>query len=78
MCVCVCVCVCVSVCVRVCVCACSVRQCSTLCDPMDCSPPGTMEFSREEYWSKLSFPTPADLPKPGIKPVTLASLAEKP
>ena len=25
-----------------------------LCDPMDCSPPGSlsMEFSRQEYWSR--------------------------
>ena len=27
----------------------------------------SMEFSRQEYWSKLPFPTPGDLPKPGIK-----------
>ena len=26
-----------------------------------------MEFSREEYWSVLPFPTPEDLPGPGIK-----------
>ena len=27
-----------------------------------------MEFSRQEYWSGLSFPYPGDLPNPGIKP----------
>ena len=27
-----------------------------------------MEFSRREYWSELSFPTPRHLPNPGIKP----------
>ena len=27
-----------------------------------------MEFSRPEYWSGLSFPTPGDLPNPGIEP----------
>ena len=27
-----------------------------------------MEFSRQEYWSGLSFPFPGDLPDPGIKP----------
>ena len=27
-----------------------------------------MEFSRQEYWSGLPFPSPRDLPKPGIKP----------
>ena len=28
-----------------------------------------MEFSRQEYWSGLLFPSPGDLPNPGIKPV---------
>ena len=28
----------------------------------------SMEFSRQEYWSGLSFPTPGDLPNPGIEP----------
>ena len=27
-----------------------------------------MEFSRQEYWSELPFPSPGDLPDPGIKP----------
>ena len=27
-----------------------------------------MEFSRPEYWSGYSFPSPGDLPKPGIEP----------
>ena len=27
-------------------------QCVTLCDPVDCSPPGfSVEFSKQEYWS---------------------------
>ena len=26
-----------------------------------------MEFSRQEYWSGLPFPSPGDLPHPGIK-----------
>ena len=30
--------------------------------------PQPMEFSRQEYWSALPFPSPGDLPKPGIKP----------
>ena len=34
-----------------------------------------MEFSRQEYWSGLPFPTPEDLPDPGIEPMSLASLA---
>ena len=28
--------------------------------------PLSMEFSRQEYWSELSFPFPRDLPDPGI------------
>ena len=35
----------------------------------------SMEFSRQEYWSGLSFPPPEDLPDPRIKPMSLA-LAE--
>jgi len=27
-----------------------------------------MEFFRPEYWSGLPFPSPGDLPNPGIKP----------
>ena len=34
--------------------------------------PLSMEFSRQEYWSGLSFPTPGDLPYPGIEPESLA------
>ena len=30
------------------------------------SPP-SMEFSGQEYWSGLPFPSPDDLPHPGIK-----------
>ena len=37
---------------------------------MDCSLPGTafMGFSRQELWSELPFPSPEDLPNPGIEP----------
>ena len=28
----------------------------------------SMGFPRQEYWSGLSFPSPGDLPNPGIKP----------
>jgi len=35
-----------------------------------------MEFSRQEYWSGLPFPSPGELPDPGIEPVTSA-LASK-
>ena len=30
--------------------------------------PLSKEFSRQEYWSGLPFPSPGDLPSPGIKP----------
>ena len=38
----------------------------TLCNPMDCSPPASlsMEFSRQEYWSALPFPTPGESSQP--------------
>ena len=35
--------------------------------------PLSMEFSRQEYWSGLSFPTPGDFPKPEIRPMSLVS-----
>ena len=46
------------------------QSCPTLCDPMDSSLPGSrsMGFSRQEYWSGLPFPSPGDLPNPGIEP----------
>jgi len=31
-----------------------------------------MRFSKQEYWSGLPFPSPGDLPDPGIKPGSLA------
>ena len=37
--------------------------------------PLCMKFSRQEYWSGLPFPTPGDLPDPGIKPTSLVSPA---
>ena len=30
--------------------------------------PLSMGFSRQEYWSGLPFPSPGDLPNPGIEP----------
>ena len=37
-----------------------------------CQAPLPMEFSRWAYWSWLPFPTPGDLPDPGIKPASFA------
>ena len=34
-----------------------------------------MEFSRQEYWNGLPFPTAEDLPDPGIKSMSSASPA---
>ena len=36
---------------------------STFCNPMQ-----SIEFSRSEYWSGEPFPSPGDLPNPGIQP----------
>ena len=38
--------------------------------------PLTMEFSRQEYWSGLPFPSPGELPNPGIKPTPPAWQAD--
>ena len=35
----------------------------------------SLKFSRQEYWSGLPFPTPRDLPDPGIKPTSPTSPA---
>ena len=42
--------------------------CPTLCDPMA---PLSMEFSRQKYWIGLPFPSPGDLPYPGVIPESL-------
>ena len=50
------------------VCVLVAQSCLTLCDPMDYSQAlSFMEFSRQEYWSGLPFPS-TDLPNPRIKP----------
>ena len=36
----------------------------------------SMELSRQEYWSGLPFPSPGDIPKPGIKPRSPALQAD--
>ena len=56
-------------------CAKSLQLCPTLCNPwtIACQVPLSMGFPRQEYWSGLPFPTPGDLPDPGIKPMFLMS-----
>ena len=40
-----------------------------------CQDPLSMAFPRQEHWSGLPFPSPGDLPDPGIRPASLMSLA---
>ena len=47
------------------------KSCLTLVAPwtvVACQAPLSMRFSRQEYWSGLPFPSPGDLPDPGIEP----------
>ena len=37
--------------------------------------PLSIGFPRQEYWSVLPFPSPRDLPDPGVETVSLKSLA---
>ena len=48
------------------------QSCLTLCDPMDCSLPGSSVHGipRQEYWSGLPFPSLGDLPHPGTEPMS--------
>ena len=50
------------------------KTCLTLATPQTvaCQAPLSMGFSRQEYWNGLPFPSPGDLPNPGIKPGSLA------
>ena len=41
-----------------------------------CQAPLSMGFARQEYWSELPFPSPGDLPEPGIKPRSPAFQAD--
>ena len=55
------------------------QLCPTLCDPMDyiaCQVSLSMEFSRREYWCGLPFPSPEELPNPGIEPWSPALQAD--
>ena len=53
------------------------QSCLTLFDPWTAAhqAPLSMEFSRQDYWSGLPFPSPEDHPNPGIKPTSFASPA---
>ena len=53
------------------------QLCTTLCNPMNYSPPGSSihGLPRQEYQSALPFLSSGDLPYPGIEPMSLASPA---
>ena len=46
------------------------KSCPTLVTPWTVAhqAPLSMGFSKQEYWSGLPFPSPGDLPDPGIEP----------
>ena len=48
--------------------------CLALRVPMDCThqTPLSLGFSRQGYWNRFPFPTPGDLPNPGIEPTSCA------
>ena len=54
------------------------KSCPTLATPWIVArqAPLSMAFSRHEYWSGLPFPSPGDLPTPGIEPRSPALQAD--
>ena len=54
------------------------QSCPILCDPWTVAyqAPPSMGFSKQECWSGLPFPSPGDLPGPGIKPGSPALQAD--
>ena len=50
------------------------KSCLTLATPWTaaCQTRLSIGFSRQEYWSRLPFPSPGDLPDLGIEPRSLA------
>ena len=67
-------------CMCVCVCVCVCVNCSVVSDSFVI--PGTvarqallsLAFFRQEYWSRLPFPSPGDLPDPGMEATSLMAL----
>ena len=51
------------------------QSCRTLCNPMDCSPPGFSVHGvlQARIQVRLPCPSPEDLPDPGIEPTSLVS-----
>ena len=54
------------------------QSCLTLATPQTIArqAPPSMGFSRQEYWSGLTFPSPGDLHNPGIEPRSPALQAD--
>ena len=67
----------VCVCVCVCVCVHALSPVWLFATPWTVAHqvPLSMWFSRQVYWNGLRFPTPGDLPNPGLEPVSLLSPA---
>ena len=53
------------------------KSCPALATPCTavCQAPLSVGFPRQEYWSGLPFPSPLDLPNPGIEPMSPVSSA---
>ena len=64
-----------------CCCLAAKQQCCCLSDSFAtpwttaCQASLSMGFTKQEYWNGLPFPSPGDLPNPGIKPGSPALLA---
>ena len=60
-----------------CVCGLAAKLCLTLPTPWTVAhkAPLSLGFSRQEFWSRLLFPSLEDLPDPGIKPVSPSLMA---
>ena len=58
-------------------CAKPLQPCPTLCNPVDCSPPGSSVPGVLQAWilEWVALPSPGDLPDPGIKLTSLTSPA---
>ena len=54
--------------IKRCIHACSVVSDSGTPETATPQAPLSMGFSRQEYWSRLPFPPPGDLPSPGMEP----------
>ena len=51
------------------------QLCPTFCDPWSVAHQAILSVGlfRQEYWTELLFPTPGDLPTPGIETASLVS-----